>query len=190
MGQRAAADMLQPGLVVDDHIFVVADVLVDLRFQHAVDKAVAALALSPAHDQHVIVVLLHQRGAELHLSVIRLGHTGRHGAVLLGLCHLLADIAQRGLDLHAQHLVEVGIGIRVHHQQRALPRLAQIVDEHAAGGRFADATLTCHCNDMCLSHSLYHPFAFCGVRGEGCSPRDTGVSVSQIRSSRPAALAM
>ena len=164
MRQGAAADMLQPGLVVDDHIFVVADILVDLGLQYAVDKAVAALALCAAHDQHVIVVLLHQRGAELHLGVIGLCHAGRHGAVLLGLGHLLANVAQGGLHLHAQHLIQIGVGVGVHYQQRALPRLAQIVDHHAAGGRFADATLTCHCNDMCFSHSFDSSFAWSAGR--------------------------
>ena len=151
--------MLQSGLVVDDHILVVAHVLVDLRLEYAVDKAVAALALCAAHDQHVIVVLLHQRGAELHFGVIRLCHTGRHGAVFLRLGHLLANVAQRGLHFHAQHFIQVGVGVGVHDQQRALSRLAQIVDQHAAGGRLADAAFARHCNDMCFSHSFDPSFA-------------------------------
>ena len=49
-----------------------------------------------------------------------LGHVGRDLAGLFGVRHLFADIAQRRLDLDAQNLVEVGVGIGVHHEDGAL----------------------------------------------------------------------
>lgn len=48
MGQGSPGDMLQARLIVDDHIFVVAGVLVHLGFQNPVDEAVAAIALGAA----------------------------------------------------------------------------------------------------------------------------------------------
>ena len=50
MRERAARNVLQPRLVVHDHIIIIADILVQLGLQHAVDKAIAALALRAAHD--------------------------------------------------------------------------------------------------------------------------------------------
>lgn len=115
-------------------------------------KPVAALALRPAHDEHIIVVLLNERGVELHLGIVGLGHVGGHGARLLGVGHFLADIAQRRLDLDAQNLVEVGVRVGVHDQNGAFFLLAQIVNDHAAGRRLADAAFSGNCNDMGLGH--------------------------------------
>ena len=132
--------MLETRLVVDDHVFIVSGILVDLGLENAVDKAVAALALRSSHDEHVEIVFFDERGIELHLRVIGLCHVGRNRALLLGSCHFLADVSERGFDLHAEHLVEVGVCVRIHNEDGTLFLLAQIIDDHAAGGRLADAT--------------------------------------------------
>ena len=66
--------------------------------------------------------------------------------------HFLADIAQRRLDLDAQNLVEVGVRVGVHDQNGSFFLLAQIVNDHAAGRRLADAALSGNCNDMGFGH--------------------------------------
>ena len=144
--------MLQTSLVVHHHVAVIADIFVDLRFENAVDKAVAALALRPAHDEHVIVVLFNEGGVELHLGIVSLGHIGGHGARLLSVGHFLTDIAQCRLDLDAQNLVEIRVCVCVYDQNGAFFLLAQIVNDHAAGRRLADAALSGNCNDMGLGH--------------------------------------
>ena len=144
--------MLQTSLVVHHHVAVIADILVDLRLENAVDIAVAALALRAAHDEHVIVILFDERGVELHLGIVRLGHIGGHGAGQLCVRHFLADIAQRRFDLDAKDLVEVGVGVGVHHKDGAFFLLAQIIDDHAAGRRLADAALPGNCNNVRVRH--------------------------------------
>ena len=137
--KRASGDMLETRLVVDDHVFIVSGILVDLGLENAVDKAVAALALRSSHDEHVEIVFFDERGIELHLRVIGLCHVGRNRALLLGSCHFLADVSERGFDLHAEHLVEVGVCVRIHNEDGTLFLLAQIIDDHAAGLRTADS---------------------------------------------------
>ena len=150
MGQRAAGDVLQPGLVVDHHVAVAAVVLVHLGLKHAVDIAIAALALGAAHDEHVEVVLLDEGLAELVLRVLLLGHARRDRGHRQKLRpgHLLADVAQRGIHIDAKHLVQVGIGVRVHHQDGPLVLVDQLLNDHAAGGRLTDAALAGHSDDM------------------------------------------
>ena len=122
--------MLQARLVIYHDIAVVLGVLGHLARQKAVDKAVAALPLGAAHDQQVIVVRLRQGVGKTHFRVIRLGHPrGNH---LLG-GHLrpgdvLTDIPQGFLYLYPQHLVEVGVGVGVHGQDRTLLLLAEILN--------------------------------------------------------------
>ena len=153
MGERPPGDMLQPRLVVHDHVGIVGQILAKLRLQHAVDIAVAALALGASHDQHVEIVVLDQGVAELHFRVVRLGHALGNGAFQLCLCHFLPDLAERGLHLHAQNFVQVGIGIGVHHKDGAALLCAQVVDDHAAGSGFAHAALSGNGNGM-RCHSL------------------------------------
>ena len=149
MGKRAPGDVLHAGLVVDDHVAVVPRVLFQLRLEDAVDKAVTALSLGAAHHQHVEVVLLDQRRAEAELGVVRLCHAaGDRVAPLFRLGHLLADIAQGGLHLHAQDLVQIGIGVGVHHEDRRFSAAAQIVHDHAADRGFPDAAFSGDRNGM------------------------------------------
>ena len=151
VGQRAPGDVLEAGLVVDHHVFVATVVLVNLGLQYPVDIAIAALALGATHDQHVIVVLLDQGFIELVFGVLLLGHALGYGTDGQELCvgHLLADAAQRGIHVDAEHLVQVGVGVGVHHQKGALTPPAEALDDHAAGGRLADAPLAGHSDDMC-----------------------------------------
>ena len=174
--------MLQTSLVVHHHVAVIADILVDLRFQNAVDIAVAALALRSAHDEHVVVVLLDEGGIEFHLGIVGLGHVGRDLAGLFGVRHLFADIAEGRLDLDAQDLVEVGVGVGVHHEDGALFLLAQIVDDHAAGRRLADAALSGNCNDMGMGHKKRSLERSAGRRATG--PPAAEILIKRDRSGR------
>ena len=153
MGKRPPGDMLQPRLVVHDNIGIVGQIFSKLRLQYAVDIAVAALALGTTHDQHVKIVVLDQGVAELHFRVVRLGHPLGNGAFQLRLRHFLANLAEGGLYLHAKNLVQVGIGIGVHHKDGAALLAAQVVDDHAAGSGFAHTTLSGNGNGM-RCHSL------------------------------------
>ena len=156
--------MLQSCLIVHDHIGIVGNVLVHLALEHGIDVAVAAFALGPAHDQHIEVILLDQGLGELHFREIPLGHTGGDGLFQLCLGHFLPDLSQRGLHLHAQNLVEVGIGICVHYQHRAVALLAQAVDHHTADGGFSDAAFTGDCDGMRLCHGIAPRLLNSGIR--------------------------
>ena len=151
MGQDASADMLQARLIVNHHIAVIAVVLVHLGSEHAVDVAIAALALGSAHDEHIEIIFFDQSRGKLHFGIVRLGHARRNGAVLhhFSARHLFTNIAQRGFNLHAQHFVQIGICIRIHHQDGGFLLAAKQVNQHAAGGRLADAALSGNCNGVC-----------------------------------------
>ena len=143
MRKRPAGDVLHTGLVIDDDIAVSADILVEQGLEHAVDVAVAALALRAAHDEHVEIVLLRQRGFEAVFGIVRLCHAlGDRIAAELRLRDLLADLAEGDTGFHAEDLVQIGIGIRVDDEQRTLAALDEGVDHHAADRRFSDAALS------------------------------------------------
>src|SRR5699024_10859402 len=122
IGQDAPAHVRQTRLVVHHDVAVVLGVLGYLGGEQAVDKAVAALALGPAHDQQVKVVGLGEGLAEAHLGVVGLGHARGDGADggHLRPGDVLPDVAQGGLDLHPQHLGQIGIGVGVHGQDRTV----------------------------------------------------------------------
>ena len=126
MGQGSPGDMLQPRLVVHDHIAIVFGVLVHLGLEDPIDIAVAPLALGAAHDKHIEVVFFHESGIEFEFGVIRFGHSGGNGCPLATrLSPLSSRISpRRGLNLHAQDLIEVAVGVRVHDQDRSLLLLA------------------------------------------------------------------
>ena len=176
--------MLETRLVVDDHVFIVSGILVDLGLENAVDKAVAALALRSSHDEHVEIVFFDERGIELHLRVIGLCHVGRNRALLLGSCHFLADVSERGFDLHAEHLVEVGVCVRIHNEDGTLFLLAQIIDDHAAGGRLADAALTGDRDGMCCHWYCSFESAL-RLRQTNSPPEHVGFGFKQGQSGPP-----
>ena len=152
MGQGAPGNVLQTGLVVHDNIGIVLGVLVHLGFQHAVDVAIAALALGAPHDNHVEIIVFNQGIIEFHLGIVRLGHALGNGALQLGLSHFFPNLPQGNVCLHAQHLVEVGVGIGIHHQDRPLMLFAQVINNHTAGCGFAHAALAGDCNGMGSCH--------------------------------------
>ena len=49
-------------------------------------------------------------------------------------------------------LIEVCIGVSVHHKDRALLLIAKVIDDHAAGGGFAHAALAGYCNGKGCCH--------------------------------------
>ena len=153
MGQRTPGHMLQTGFVVHYQIAVIFGILVDLGLENAVDVAIAALALGPAHDNHVEIVLLDEGVAELHVRIVGLGHAGGDGPLQLGLGHFLPDGAQRNALLHTQNFVQVGVCVCVHHQDGSLLLLAEIVHDHAAGGGLAYAAFTGDRNGMGCCHN-------------------------------------
>ena len=153
MGQRAPGHMLKARLVIHNEIGIVFRVLVHLGLQHAVDIAVAALALGTAHDQHVKVVLLHQCGGEFELGIIGLGHAAGNRSLQLGLGHFFPDLSQCHGLLHPQDLIEVGVGVGIHHENRALVLSAEVINNHAAGGGFTHTALTGNCNGMRIRHN-------------------------------------
>ena len=145
--------MLQPRLVVHDHIAIVFGVLVHLGLEDPIDIAVAPLALGAAHDKHIEVVFFHESGIEFEFGVIRFGHSGGDGVPpQLGFRHFLPDFAQTGLNLHAQDLIEVAVGVRVHDQDRSLLLLAKVINDHAAGRGFAHAALTGYSDGVRCAH--------------------------------------
>ena len=175
--------MLHTGLVIDDDIAVSADILVEQGLEHAVDVAVAALALRAAHDEHVEIVLLRQRGFEAVFGIVRLCHAlGDRIAAELRLRDLLADLAEGDTGFDAEDLVQIGIGIRVDDEQRTLAALDEGVDHHAADRRFSDAALLIADGDDLHVFCLLFVFIFCSeiVVRQGCAPlpvrRSTGTS--------------
>ena len=171
LGERPPGHVLQACLVVHHDISIVLCVFIHLGFQDAVDIAIAALALGAAHDQHIKVVLFDEGIVELHLGIVCLGHTGRNGTGLLGVGHLFPDLTQGDIRLHAQNLIEVGIGIGVHHQDGALLLTAEIVDDHAAGRGLADAAFAGNGNGTGCCHNSC---SFLGNASPKLWPRSPG----------------
>ena len=101
---------------------------------------------------------------KFHFGVVGLGHPGGDGALQLCLGHFLPDLAEGNFRLHPQHFVEVGIGIRVHHQNGAVVLLAQIINDHTAGCGFAHAALAGNCDGMGCSHSHMLPLLGMGTK--------------------------
>ena len=135
--------MLHAGLVVDDDVAVGLGQLAHGGGEQAVGVAVAALALCAAHDQHVKVVTLGEGALQLILHVVLLAHAGGYGGVLIALRlgYHLPNLAEGLLDLDAQDLVEVVVGVGVDGEHRGEPVRAQVIDENAAKGGLAGAAL-------------------------------------------------
>ena len=154
MGQGSSGNVLQARLVVHDQIGIILGVLVHLGLQHTVYITIAALALGAAHDQHIEVVFLDEGVVKLHFGIVCLGHSRGNGTGLFGVSHLFPDLTQGDVGFHAQNLVEVTVGIRVHNQDGALFLLAQILNDHAAGSGLADAAFSGNGNGMGICHKL------------------------------------
>ena len=170
MGKGSPGHVLQSCLIVHDQIPVILGILVHLGFQHAIDVAIAALALGSAHDQHIVIVLFNESGIELELCVFGLGHTGGDGAFQLRLGHFLPDGTQGGFYLHTQDFIQVGIGVGVHHQDGAVLLFAEVVNNHAAGGGLAYPTLTGDCDGMRCCHKCCAPYRRCRKPGGQTAP--------------------
>ena len=111
--------MLQPGLVVHDDIVVAERQAVHRVAQDAVGRAVAALALRPAHGQQVKALLLNQGIAHAVFDEVGLGHAAAHVAGLHLDQRFFAHVADGLLKRNAQSQVEVRAGIGVDRQHRA-----------------------------------------------------------------------
>jgi len=142
--------VLHAGLVVDDHVGVVAAEAVDHLAQVVVDGAVAAGAFRAAHGDQVDAVAFGQRRADLAIQVVALVQAAgqrAHGRAagcqrLLDLGqHVLADVAHRPFQRQAEDHVEVAGGIGVDGQDGAGLGLNQILDHHGGDGGLADSAL-------------------------------------------------
>ena len=158
-GQDTAADMLHAGLIIHYHIGVMALQPLDLSLHQTIDKAVTSLSLGSSHHHQVKIILFHHSVLHPHLQIICLAHArgDLHAAVHACALNLLPQFSQRRAGLHAQHLVQIGIGVRVHGQHRSFPGFAKILNQQAAQGGFSHSAFTCHSNHM--SHNDFPPFS-------------------------------
>ena len=60
-----------------------------------------------------------------------LGHSG--GDILL---HHLTGLPDRGLHLHTQDLIQIGIGIGIDGKDGAVPSVQEVTKNHSCQGRF------------------------------------------------------
>ena len=87
--------------------------------------------------------------------------------------HLFPDLAEAGVNLHAQNFVQIGIGIGIDHQNGAVALLAQVIDQHAAGGGFTHTALTGNSDGM--RHS------FCSFARVYRNGHTTPISIQRYR---------
>ena len=152
--------MLHTGLVVHQHIFVVAFQLAQLRGKQIVNKAIAALALGPAHNDQIKVIILDQCGVELVIQIFFFAHAWRDWSVVIHirLCDDLADIPQGGFHFHTQDLIQIGVCVCIDCQNRSLTSFAKPVDHHSG-----DRCLPCSafsCKRYCIRHIVLPRYLF------------------------------
>src|SRR5450830_213970 len=137
----AARQVLEAGLVVDDHPRVAVGDGVDDGAQHVVGGAVATGALGPAHGQQVDADALDDAGVDLVVEQILLGDAGLElvAARLVG--GVFADIADGALERQAKDVVEVAGRIGVDGQHGALVTRGEAAHQQAGDRRLAGAAL-------------------------------------------------
>src|SRR5450756_1745746 len=137
----AARQVLEAGLVVDDHPRVAVGDGVDDGAQHVVGGAVAAGALGPAHGQQVDADALDDARVDLVVQDVALGDPCLEQVGARLLAGLLADVADRFLERQAEHHVEVAGRVGVDSQDRPGLALRQAADQQPGQGRLAGAAL-------------------------------------------------
>ena len=128
--------------------------LLNLRLHQAVDKTVTALSLGTAHDHEVKIILFDHRVRHPDLQPRLLCHPGRNLITVVhsGPLDLLPQFPERGADLHPEHFIQIGIGVRIHSQHRLFSMAAQILNDQAAQCGLSHAAFSGHRDNM--SHFL------------------------------------
>ena len=138
---RAPREVLEAGLVVDDHPRVAVGDGVDDGAQHVVGGAVAAGALGTAHGQQIDADALDDARVDLVVEQVALGDAGLEKVGARLLAGLLADVADRLLERQVEHRVQVAGRVGVDGQDRPGFALRQTADEQAGQRRLAGAAL-------------------------------------------------
>src|SRR5699024_61496 len=108
----------------------------------------------PAHNKQIKIIIFHESVLETEFRIVRLGHSGRDRTLLRHLRprDLLADVPESGVYLHSENLVQIGIRVRIHSEDRTLALLAEILDQHSAQSSLSNAAFTCDGNHMCHNY--------------------------------------
>ena len=123
--------MFHTRFIIHHDIGVMALQSLNLRLYNAIDETVTALSLGSAHHHQIIIVFLRQRIRQAAVKICCLCHTSRNliAGVRTGSFDLLPEFSQSNSCFHTQHLIEIGVCVRVHRQHRLFPCLAKILDQ-------------------------------------------------------------
>ena len=141
VARGAAREVLEAGLVVDDHPGVAVGDGVDDGAQHVVGGAVAAGPLGPAHGQQVDADALDDARVDLVVEQVALGDAGLEQVGARLLAGLLADVADGLLERQVEYRVEVAGRVGVDGQDGAGLALRQAADEQPGERGLAGAAL-------------------------------------------------
>ena len=136
--------MLQARLVVNDHIGIRIRELVHRTAQDVIGRAVAPGSFRPAHGQQVELGLFGQRLLDAEIQIVPFAHTA-HGCATTRLPGgLFPHIAHGIVERHTQGQIQIGAGVGVNGQHRALVTLGQMIDDQRRDRRLARAALAGH----------------------------------------------
>ena len=134
---RQPAEMLHPRFVIDHDILIITRQEIQTLPRQGIRCTITSGSLWSSHRDKVKSFGLGQGFLDLIFKPDVLGHP--HRDIFL---HRLTGFANGGPYLHAQDLVEVRIGIRVHPQDRAFSFIQEKANDHSCQGGFARSSFS------------------------------------------------
>ena len=142
--------MLHASLIVHYHVRVMALELLNLCLHQTIDKTIASLSLGAPHNHKVKIIFFDNGVCHPNLQPCLFCHPGRN---LIAVIHsrplnFFPQLSKSSAYFHAEHFIQIGIGIRIHSQHRLFPMLTQILNHQSAQSRLTHTAFSGHCNDM------------------------------------------
>ena len=154
---NAAADLLDAGLAVDDHIIEIIGEHADDFLEVGVDRAVAPGGLRTADGQEGEAVALDHGVKDAEARLVEHLDGLAVLAALRGLDHFVADVVDRVLDVHAQRRGQADGRVCVDGEDAlAGEGLHQLAHDRRAQRGLADAALAGDCDDLGFRFVFFH----------------------------------
>ena len=153
----AAADLLDAGLAVDDHIVKVVGEHADDLLEVGVDRAVASGGLRTADGKEGKAVTLDHGVEDAEARLVEHLDGLAVLAALRGLDHFIADVVDGVLDVHAQRRGQAHSWVCVDGEDAlAGEGLHELAHDRRAQRGLADAALTGNGNDLGFRFVFFH----------------------------------
>ena len=153
----AAADLLDAGLAVDDHIVKVVGEHADDLLKVGVDRAVASGGLRTADGKEGKAVTLDHGVEDAEARLVEHLDGLAVLAALRGLDHFIADVVDGVLDVHAQRRGQAHSRVCVDGEDAlAGEGLHELAHDRRAQRGLADAALTGNGNDLSFRFVFFH----------------------------------